>query len=142
MKYKRGFPVLLALCLTAYILFLTGCEQSVTPQKGEDVPSSNEKVPESVRKMILAYLQNEFFYDGVAYFTADEPKSPREQDHRIDKIIYAGEVPLDEGIGVAYEVEHSGYYFHRKDANDEGAYSWNVGQPFYVVLQHNNNSGG
>ncbi len=135
-KYKFRFPLVLALIITACMLFAS-CGQPTAPPESPDPPSLDDQVPEIVRNMVLSYLREKHDYDGIdgtVYFADDEPDEPLEGDFRIDSIVYAGETRLYETIGVAYEVAYSGYHFLRKDANDEGAYYWSAGQPYYVVL--------
>ncbi len=131
-KYRPLF--LLALSLITWILF-AGCEQpTVTPETPDD-PFFEEQVPQPVADLILSYLRDEYASSGTVYTVTDQPDEPQEGDVRIDSIIYAGEAPLYETIGVAYEIRYSRYYFFMKDDNDEGSYSWNADQPYYVVLQ-------
>lgn len=137
-KHKFRFPLLLALIITACLL-LAGCEPLTTPEMPDT--SLDEQVPEPVADLVLSYLNDEHISGGTVYFAADEPDEPQEGDFRIDSIVYAGETRLYETIGVAYEVVHSGYHLFRKDANDEGAYFWNAGQPFYIVLQRSGYDG-
>lgn len=134
MKYSNRcrFFILPALVIAAGMLF-AACEQSAAPP---EMPS----IDENVRNMVLNYLRNEHAYDSAAYFAADEPDAPKENDLRIDSMAFAGEAPLYEGIGVAYEVECSRYHFYMKDADDEGGYTWNVGQPCYVILKRYDDS--
>ena len=135
MKYKlKGrFPLLLLLIITTSMV-LAGCGPA-TITGDPNTSSLDEQIPESVYDLVISYLRDEHISGGTVYLATDEPDAPQEGDVRIDSIVYAGETSLYETIGVAYEIAYSGYYFLRKDANDEGAYSWNAGQPYYLVLQ-------
>lgn len=135
-KHKCRFSLPMALIVIACMLFAS-CGQPTAPPENPDPPSLDNQAPEIVRNMVLSYLREKHDNDGTdgaVYFAADEPDEPQESDFRIDSIIYAGETRLYETIGVAYEVAYSGYHFLRKDADDEGAYLWSAGQPYYVVL--------
>lgn len=92
--------------------------------------------------LILEYLrQKDSGMGGDRVYSADTaPSEPSEYDYRVEKIAYAGEHPLHEGVGVAYIIESSHYYL-RQNGSGENIYKWIPEDPYYIVLIQNAQNG-
>lgn len=119
-------------------LIKEGAVFKLSDSHNEEIPEDQSSTTEDnvVKELILEYLLGERSdYNERVYFSEDEPNTPQEGDYRIDNIRYAGEVPVYESIGVAYEINYSRYYFTR-DEKLEKIYGWHKYEPYYIVLRH------
>ncbi len=145
-RHKRAACLFSAALLTAALA--AGCapfgekgqaESTPTDSGGQNLYTTPPAAPEvggdAECALALSFLQRENAHsDARTYFADEAPDTPQEGDTRIDSMHYAGETPVYESVGAAYEIHCSRYVFTRTE-DMEKLYAWHEYDPFYIVLR-------